>query len=167
MVRVAVITTGGTFDKTYGSGAGIRDMHIGKPSAQTILLRGIFDHQILFPRAEVMRKDSLDITDGDRALIIAACQDVDTDRIIVTHGTDSMQQTAAVLSGTLVLADRTIVLTGALLPSCVRETDAELNLGLALGVCLFAPPGIYIAMNGVHVWDQCYKDSETGIFMPK
>lgn len=165
MERISLITTGGTIDKDYGRGKGVRDLCINKPVAFRLLSRMELDSFVTFRLRSVLAKDSLDITDEDRQVIVRACVSADTSKIIVTHGTDTMKETAEALSKSI-QSDRTVVLTGALIPASMYETDAQLNLGLALGICLLAPPGVYIAMNGIHQWQSCAKNLETGVFEP-
>jgi L-asparaginase len=110
-----------------------------------------------------MRKDSLDLTDADRAAIVAAVKAADTDRIVITHGTDSMTVTAAGLDG---IAGKTIVLVGALAPARFAESDATFNLGMAFATAQIAPPGVYITMNGsVFRAGEVRKDREQGAFV--
>ena len=97
----------------------------------------------------ILRKDSLHITDDDRELLRATIAAQDTNHVLVTHGTDSMIETAHVLSS---LTNKTIVLTGALNPARFRGSDAEFNVGTAIGAVQSLPPGVYIAMNG-RIWD--------------
>ena len=110
-------------------------------------------------------KDSLDMTDADRQDIVRICSSSRVgSKIIITHGTDTMDLTASALLKGEIPSRRTIVLTGALRPACLSRSDAEINLGLALGVCLFAEPGIYVAMNGVYRGNNFVKDELTGEF---
>jgi L-asparaginase len=97
----------------------------------------------------ILRKDSLHITDADRELIRATIAAQSARHVLVTHGTDSMVQTGAVLKS---IEDKTIVLTGALSPARFRGSDAEFNIGCAVGAVQSLPPGVYIAMNG-RIWD--------------
>ena len=97
----------------------------------------------------IIRKDSLHITQDDRELIRATIAAQPAKHVLVTHGTDTMVETAQVLES---LTDRTIVLTGALSPARFRGSDAEFNVGTAVGAVQCLPPGVYIAMNG-RVWD--------------
>jgi L-asparaginase len=97
----------------------------------------------------IIRKDSLHITAEDRELLRAAIAAQPTRHVLVTHGTDTMVDTAKVLS---TIADKTIVLTGALNPARFRGSDAEFNIGTAVGAVQSLPPGVYIAMNG-RIWD--------------
>jgi L-asparaginase len=104
----------------------------------------------------LLHKDSLDLTDDDRALIVDAVRKSESARVLITHGTDTMTQTARAL---LVVPDKTIVLTGALAPARFNETDAPFNLGMAFAAVQVAPPGVYIAMNGtVFKGDRVTKD---------
>jgi L-asparaginase len=105
---------------------------------------------------ELLHKDSLDLTDDDRALIVDAVRKSESARVLITHGTDTMTQTAQSL---LAVPDKTIVLTGALAPARFNETDAPFNLGMAFAAVQVAPPGVYIAMNGtVFRGDRVKKD---------
>ena len=162
--HVTLITTGGTIDKWYGCGAGIRDMQAGEPFAPGFLPR-VLGGGVRIRYRRLLAKDSLDLTSEDRELIGEACLDPDAYRVVITHGTDTMTETAAFLHG-FVTEPRVIVLTGALQPAAMRNTDAEFNLGLAIAAVLAKPPGIYIAMHGIHDHSDCRKDPDTGYFMP-
>ena len=110
----------------------------------------------------LMRKDSLEITDEDRALIRATCEAADQDRIVITHGTDTMAVTAEALLG---IPEKTIVLTGSLAPARFRSTDAIFNLGCAIGAVSSAAPGVYVAMHGrVFEAGKVRKNREAGRF---
>lgn len=159
-VSILLITTGGTIDKAYGTGSGIRDLHIGNPVAPAILQRMGYRQ---FEHLELCRKDSLDMTEDDREVIARACAQVKTTKIIITHGTDTMLQTARTI-GDVLERHYTVVITGAAQPACMRNSDAEFNLGLALATCLSAMSGIYIAMNGVRPSHLCQKNPQTGVF---
>jgi L-asparaginase len=113
---------------------------------------------------EVMRKDSLELTDADRTLIAAAAREAPEMRIVITHGTDTMTETAKLL--TALVPDKTIVLTGALSPARFAETDAPFNLGMAFATAQVAAPGVWIAMNG-QVFDgmKVRKDRAAGKFV--
>ncbi len=141
MTGITIFTTGGTIDKVYFDEKS--RFEIGSTQVGEILreAEARVDYQIV----SLMQKDSLELTDDDRAIIhdaIAACE---SRCILVTHGTDTMTDTAAVLSG---IGDKTIVLTGALSPARFRSTDASFNVGMALAALQILPPGVYIAMNG-------------------
>ncbi len=110
----------------------------------------------------LLRKDSLEMTDEDRASIREACEASEETAILITHGTDTMSETAEALLG---IAGKTIVLTGALAPARFRVTDAIFNLGLALGAVQSKPPGVYLAMNGtVFEAGKVRKNKEAGRF---
>jgi len=143
--KLLIITTGGTIDKIYFDDKS--DYQVGEPQISQILhaMNVAFDFEV----SALMRKDSLHITQADRDLIRAAVAASDTRHVLITHGTDSMIETAEVLQG---LNDRTIVLTGALNPARFRDSDAIFNIGCALGAVQSLEPGVYIAMNG-KVWN--------------
>ena len=143
--KLLIITTGGTIDKIYFDDKS--DYQVGEPQISQILhlMHVAFDFEV----TALMRKDSLHLTDSDRQLIRATAAASDCRHVLITHGTDSMVETAAVLKG---LAGKTIVLTGALNPARFRDSDAIFNIGCAVGAVQSLPEGVYIAMNG-KVWD--------------
>ena len=143
--KITVVTTGGTIDKIYFDAKS--DYQIGAPQIGQILEE--FDVAFRYEILSLMRKDSLDLTDEDRALIRATIQANDASRFIVTHGTDTMVETALALRD---LGDRTVVLTGALNPARFVGSDAVFNIGCAVGAVQSLPRGVYIAMNG-RIWD--------------
>jgi L-asparaginase len=124
-----------------------------------------------------MMIDSLDMTDADRALIVEQCRMAAESRIVVTHGTDTMVETARVLAAAFAEegppeggrhvrgGQKTIVLTGAMIPYAFGSSDGLFNLGSALSFVQLLPPGVYIAMNGRYFsWDAVRKNKETGVF---
>lgn len=140
-----ILCTGGTFDKVYFDRAS--EYQIGEPQAGELLRRlgASFDYGVV----SVMKKDSLDLTDADRARIRALIEaDPGQRHYLVIHGTDTMIETAHALAK---LPGRVIVLTGALAPALHRDSDAEFNLGCAVGAVQSLPDGVYIVMNG-RVW---------------
>ncbi|NNK34154.1 MAG: asparaginase [Xanthomonadales bacterium] len=145
MSKLLIITTGGTIDKIYFDDKS--DYQVGEPQISQILhlMHVAFDFEV----TALMRKDSLHLTDSDRHLIRATAAASDCSHVLITHGTDSMVETAAVLKG---LEGKTIVLTGALNPARFRDSDAIFNIGCAVGAVQSLPEGVYIAMNG-KVWD--------------
>jgi L-asparaginase len=145
MDQLCVVTTGGTIDKIYFDDKS--DYQIGEPQIGRILeeLGVAFRFQVV----PILRKDSLHITDDDRALIRSTVLAQPARHVLITHGTDSMVDTAHVLAD---VPDRTIVLTGALNPARFRGSDAEFNIGTAVGAVQTLPAGVYIAMNG-RIWD--------------
>lgn len=165
MAHLHLITVGGTIDKTYGSGTGIRDLHIGPPVAPSILRAqhmSFMGTPLDFAHEELARKDSLDLTDDDRVAIARACERASATYILITHGTDTMIETARTICALDAHQRRTIVITGALLPACVVGSDANFNIGFALAACFTVPHGIYIAMHGLHKWDKCKKTARRG-----
>ena len=140
-MTIRFITTGGTFDKVYYDAKS--DYHIGDPMIPQILEEGNIDFE--YAVTPVIKKDSLDITDEDRALIRQAVIDAVESQIIITHGTDSMVKTAETLGD---IAGKTIVLVGAMQPARMRYTDAPYNIGVATTAVQLLEPGIYLAMHG-------------------
>src|SRR6476469_702522 len=111
----------------------------------------------------VMMVDSLEMTDADRALIVQNCAKSPENRIVITHGTDTMTDTAAAVAAAV--TGKTIVLTGAIIPYAFGSSDGLFNLGSALSFVQVLPPGVYVAMNGRYFeWDQVRKNRETGVF---
>jgi L-asparaginase len=145
MDQLCIVTTGGTIDKIYFDDKS--DYQIGDPQIGRILDElGVAFRFSVIP---ILRKDSLHITDADRALLRSTIAAQDVAHVLVTHGTDTMVETARVLAD---IPDKTIVLTGALNPARFRGSDAEFNVGTAVGAVQSLPPGVYIAMNG-RIWD--------------
>ena len=138
---IDIFTTGGTIDKVYFDA--LSEYQIGATALPDILSENnvFVAHRV----TQLMRKDSLELTDADRVAIHDAVAASDADKILVTHGTDTMVQTARVLSD---ISGKTIVLTGAMQPATLRNSDAEFNVGFALAAVQTLPPGVYIAMNG-------------------
>jgi L-asparaginase len=159
MIRIFV--TGGTFDKTYdeiGGRLSFRDTHLHE---MLRLGRSRVDVSI----RTLMMVDSLDMTDADRDVIVRNCVQCDESRILVTHGTDTMVETARALAAGI--AGKTVVLTGAMIPYAFGSSDGLFNLGSALSLVQLLPPGVYIAMNGRYFeWDSVRKNRETGVFEP-
>ena len=154
-----IITTGGTIDKVYFDANS--DYAVGEPQIGEVLRQA---HVDLPRRVEaLMRKDSLDMTDGDRQLIRHAVEAADERMVLVTHGTDTMTVTAEALQG---IPGKVIVLTGALLPARFRDNDAVFNIGFALAAVQALPPGVYIAMNGrLHNPERVRKDRQLNRFV--
>lgn len=138
---IQIFTTGGTIDKVYFDANS--EFEIG-PSLVPELLSESNIHNGYRLR-ELLRKDSLEMTDQDRQDILDAVRKCDCPRILVTHGTDTMAETAKVLSE---VKDKTIVLTGAMQPARMRRTDAVFNIGFAWAALKLLPAGVYLAMNG-------------------
>lgn len=140
-----IITTGGTIDKIYFDDKS--DYQIGEPQISQILnaIQVAFEFDV----NALMRKDSLHLDDNDRQQIHDAIAASDCKHVLITHGTDTMIETAVTLED---LDDRTIVLVGSLNPARFRDSDAVFNIGCAVGAVQALPPGVYIAMNG-KVWN--------------
>jgi L-asparaginase len=158
---VRLFVTGGTFDKEYDEIHGtldFRDTHIPE---MLRMARCRLDVQV----RTLMMIDSLEMTDADRDLIANNCREAPEPHIVITHGTDTMVETARVLAEQV--RDKTIVLTGAMIPIAFGSSDGLFNLGGALAVVQVVPPGVYITMNGrVFGWDQVRKNRDTGVFEP-
>jgi L-asparaginase len=138
---IRFITTGGTIDKIYFDA--LSQFEVGESLVAHILGEGLvaFDYDIV----PLLQKDSLEMTDEDRLKLRAYIENDTADKVIVTHGTDTMPATAEALQG---ISGKTIVLTGALSPARFRSTDAVFNVGMAVAAVQTAAPGVYIAMSG-------------------
>jgi L-asparaginase len=113
----------------------------------------------------LMMVDSLDMTEADRGVIATNCRDAPEPNVVITHGTDTIVETARALASAV--PGKTIVLTGAMIPIAFGSSDGLFNLGGALSVVQVLPPGVYIAMNGhVFDWDNVTKNRDTGAFEP-
>jgi L-asparaginase len=158
-MQIRILITGGTFDKEYDEITGrlyFKDTHVPE---MLKLGRCRLDVQL----RTVMMIDSLEMTDADRRLIVDHCKKAKEDKIVVTHGTDTMVETAQVLAKEI--PDKTIVLTGAMIPYAFGSSDGLFNLGSALSFVQALPHGVYIAMNGkCFSWDQVQKNRDRGEF---
>lgn len=158
-MAIRLLITGGTFDKEYDELTGtlfFKDTHVGE------MLRLGRCHVPVSTRT-VMMVDSLEMTDADRDLILDHCRKAHETRIVITHGTDTMAETAAVL-GRAGLA-KTIVLTGAMVPYAFGSSDGLFNLGSALSFVQALPHGVWVAMNGrCFPWDDVQKNRKAGVF---
>jgi L-asparaginase len=140
-VRFAIFTAGGTIDKVYFDAKG--GFEVGAPMVEQILRHGRVTDSV--PVVELLRKDSLEMTESDRAAILEAVTQSEATRVIVTHGTDTMVATAQALEG---IRGKTVVLTGALQPARFADSDAPFNLGMAVAAVQVLPPGVFIVANG-------------------
>lgn len=158
-MAIRIFITGGTFDKEYDLLTGnlfFKDTHM-----EDLLTKG--RNQVAVAIKTLMMKDSLDMTQDDRELIIQNCMDCEEDRIVITHGTDTMSVTATAIARQI--TNKTIVLTGAMIPIKFGSSDGLFNLGSALAFAQSLPPGIYVAMNGKYFsHDNVKKNRTTGIF---
>ena len=159
-MRILILVTGGTFDKEYDELTGrlyFKDTHVPE-----MLSRGRCRLDVRVDTA--MMIDSLDLDDRGRAEIVRRCRDSAEAAILVTHGTDTMIETARALAAAQLTA-KTIVLTGAMVPYAFGSSDGLFNLGSALSLVQVLPPGVYIAMNGQHfAWDRVRKNRDSGVF---
>jgi len=158
-MTVRIIATGGTFDKQYNPIDGT--LCFKKSHILQMLEQGRVRSPFVFEALPLL--DSLDMTDADRERILHACRQAPEERILIIHGTDTMQETALVLATASL--KKTIVLVGAMIPCSVTGSDAFFNLGFAFGVCRLLEPDVYIAMNGrIFKWDDVRKDRSEGVF---
>ena len=159
-MTIRILVTGGTFDKEYDELSGrlfFRDTHVPE-----MLRRGRARLDLAIET--VFMIDSLEMNDAQRAAIVERCRVCGERAIVITHGTDTMVDTARAIANAA-LVDRTIVLTGAMVPYAFGSSDGLFNLGSALSFVQALPPGVYIAMNGhAFAWDECRKDRERGVF---
>lgn len=161
-MTLRILATGGTFDKHYNPIAG----QLG--FAETHLHEVIARARITVPnQVEVVSMlDSLDMQDGDRLNVLAACQRAAEPALVIIHGTDTMRETAHVLGSARL--GKTIVLTGAMIPYEIANSDALFNFGFACGIAQTLPSGVYIAMNGqIFDWDKVRKNRSEGVFVPE
>jgi L-asparaginase len=159
MIRIFV--TGGTFDKNYDEIHG--RLTFGDTHLPEMLTLG--RSRVPVSIRTLMMIDSLDMTDADRDLIVRNCAQCEESRIVITHGTDTMVETAAALARDPANSAKTIVLTGAMIPYAFGSSDGLFNLGSALSFAQVLPSGVYIAMNGQHFrWDAVRKNRQAGVF---
>lgn len=158
-MSIRIIVTGGTFDKEYNMINGT--LHFDETHLPEILKLGRCT--VDYTLRTLMMLDSLEMKDDDRAVILNNAQKCDEDQIIITHGTDTMTETAQYLANGKL--NKTIVLTGAMIPYKFGASDALFNLGSALAYAQTLPTGVYVAMNGqCYQWDEVRKNKETGFF---
>jgi L-asparaginase len=158
IMKITIITTGGTIDKIYFDQKS--DYEVGDSLVAALLEEAIVtaDYKVL----SILKKDSLDLTDQDRTLIHNAIKKDDASHFVITHGTDTMCETANILKG---MKGKVIVLTGAMQPARSRSTDAIFNIGAAFTAVQLLTPGVYIAMNGrVFDPDKCRKNRKQNCF---
>ncbi|MEM7476359.1 MAG: asparaginase domain-containing protein [Planctomycetota bacterium] len=158
MTKIQIFSCGGTIDKVYFDAKS--DFEVGETQIQEIFRRANVGFE--FAIESLMRKDSLDMDAADRSLVRDRIAASEHSHFLITHGTDTMPDTARVLAE---LQGRTIVLTGSMTPSRFEASDAEFNIGCAVGALLSQPNGVYIAMNGI-VFDgtKVHKNREAGRF---
>jgi L-asparaginase len=160
-MSLRIIATGGTFDKHYNElngTLGFAHSHLPEVIARSRITTPL--------QLDVLPLlDSLDMQDADRARVLASCAASAERAIVIVHGTDTMKETAAVLGAAAL--DKTVVLTGAMIPYAIANSDAMFNLGFASAAAQLLPPGVYVAMNGqVFSWDNVTKNRSAGVFQP-
>ena len=162
-MKLRILVTGGTFDKEYDELGGrlfFRDTHLSE-----MLERGRSRLEVAVET--IFMVDSLEMDAAHRAELLEACRRSSEHRLVVTHGTDTMVESAAVLAEGLAGSEKTVVLTGAMVPYAFGSSDGLFNLGSALSFVQLLPPGVYVAMNGRYFpWDAVRKNRETGRFEP-
>jgi L-asparaginase len=161
-MTVRIFVTGGTFDKEYDELEGrlyFRDSHLPE-------MLELGRCRVKVDIRTLMMIDSLEMTDSDRKIILDNCQKCREDQVVITHGTDTMEETARVLGQASI--KKTIVLTGAMVPFKFGSSDGLFNLGSALAFAQTLPEGVYIAMNGRYFrWDRVQKNRKLGEFEEK
>ena len=157
--RIRIFVTGGTFDKEYNELTG--ELFFQNTHVHDMLRLGRC--RLPVDVETLLMIDSLQMTDADRGLILERCRTTPHDRIVITHGTDTMEQTGAVLGPAM--TGKTVVLTGAMVPYTFGSSDGMFNLGTALAFVQTLEPGVYVAMNGrCFPWHSVRKNRELGIF---
>jgi L-asparaginase len=158
-MAIKIFVTGGTFDKEYNELEGklfFKETHLQE-------MIELARCKLKIDISTLMMIDSLDMTDDDRKIILEECQKTKEDKILITHGTDTMVETARVLGHSI--KDKTIVLTGAMIPYKFGSSDGLFNLGSSLAFVQTLPQGVYISMNGKYFhWDNVKKNNQTGMF---
>jgi L-asparaginase len=160
MQSIKIFTTGGTIDKVYFDAKS--SYEVGGPNIEKVLAE--LPLNVEYSVTSILRKDSLEITPADRNVVVAACQNAEEKHIIVTHGTDTMVETAKALQEAV--KKKTIVLTGALEPALFKTSDAMFNIGCAIAAVQSLSAGVYITMNGrIFESGDVVKNVELGRFM--
>lgn len=158
-MAIRIFITGGTFDKEYNEITG--QLYFNDTHMHDLLEMG--RNKVKIEIRTLMMVDSLEMTDEDRELIAYQCEQCDEEQIVITHGTDTMSDTAAVLGKRV--KGKTIILTGAMIPIKFGSSDGLFNLGSALAFAQTLPAGVYVAMNGRYfTWDNVRKNKQTGMF---
>ncbi len=159
MCKIKILSVGGTIDKVYFDAKSTYE--VGPPNISTVLAD--LSLNVKYSVSSLLQKDSLDMDDEDRQMILAYVENTEEARIIITHGTDTMVATAKILSK---IKDKTIVLTGALQPALFKTSDAMFNIGCAIAAVQALPANVYIAMNGqIFTHDNVVKDVANNRFV--
>ncbi|HWW07191.1 asparaginase domain-containing protein [Collimonas sp.] len=160
-MALRIIATGGTFDKHYDEIAG--KLTFATSHLPQVIQRARITTEIALEELPLL--DSLDMQDIDRRRVLASCTHATEQAIVIIHGTDTMRETAAVLGAAAL--EKTIVVTGAMIPYAIANSDALFNFGFACGVAQVLPHGVYVAMNGkIFAWDKVEKNRAAGVFEP-
>ena len=162
-MNIVFIQTGGTIDKDYPKTKNGWAFEINEPAVKRILekVNCSFNYSVI----SLLKKDSLEINDEDRTLILNKCKEAKEDKIIITHGTDTMNITANYLKE---IKNKTIIITGAMRPERFSNSDAAINIGVAIGAVQTLSKGVYIAMNGLVIpHHKMERNKETGQFIYK
>ena len=160
-MKVKLLITGGTIDKFYNQSNG--ELEFDKTHFPEMIKRARIEVDLI--PEELLLIDSLDMIESDRQLIIDGCEKCDEELILITHGTDTMCDTAKLLGEKGI--NKTIVLFGSMVPYAVNNSDALFNFGCALGSLQLLEPGVYVAMNGrVLPWSDVEKNRDLGVFKP-
>ena len=158
-MNIKIFVTGGTFDKEYNELEGtlfFKETHLPE-------MLKLARSKLKIDIGTLMMVDSLNMTDADRKVILEKCKKTKEDKILITHGTDTMIETAKVLASSI--KNKTIVLTGAMIPYKFGSSDGLFNLGSSLAFVQTLPQGVYISMNGKYFrWDNLKKNKQTGMF---
>lgn len=158
-MTLRLIATGGTFDKHYNELNGV--LGFAESHLPEVIKRSRMTVPVALDVLPLL--DSLEMDDADRERVLTTCRAASEKAIVIVHGTDTMRETAAVLGAAGL--DQTIVLTGAMIPYSIANSDALFNLGFACGVAQVLPVGVYVAMNGqVFPWDNVTKNRSAGVF---
>jgi len=162
-MKILFIQTGGTIDKDYPKTKNGWAFEINEPAVKRILkkVNCSFNYSVI----SLIKKDSLEINDEDRSLILSKCKEAKENKIIITHGTDTMNITAEFLKE---IKNKTIIITGAMRPERFSNSDAAINIGVAIGAVQSLSKGIYIAMNGLVIpHHKIERNKDTGQFIYK
>ncbi len=162
-MKIVFVQTGGTIDKDYPKIKNGYAFEISEPAVKRILQR--VNHNFEFEIVSILKKDSSDITKEDREKIYTACKKADSNKVVVTHGTDTMLETASRLSA---IKNKAIILTGATRPEKFCDSDAAFNVGTAIGAINILDKGVFIAVNGrIYPWNNVERNMETGQFVER
>ncbi|XP_071515373.1 L-asparaginase 1-like [Panulirus ornatus] len=170
MEEILILQMGGTIDKDYPKTRHGYAFEVGEPAVRRVLARLRPARSVIIKLETICRKDSMDITDEDRSALAERVTGATQGKVVVTHGTDTLLHTSTYLANILRahgVTNKTIVFTGAHTPERFRDTDADFNVGVALGGVQAAAHGVWVAMNGILLpWDRVDRD-DTGQFVPR